>query len=322
MTKSVLEVAGLIAGVGERAQQIVSFRAASTEVKLPLILVNGKEPGPTLVVTAGVHGSEYACVEAARRLSVEVAPENLHGQLIIVPSANPIAFRARSIYVSPPDGINPNRQFPGLAQGTFSQALAYWLFENIIRRADYYIDLHGGDMIEALIPFASCAVTGNATIDEAAEGMAQVFGLPYIALPTGGGSGIGGATHIAAAQAGIPALLAEAGGQGIWNEEEVDILLQGVVRVLASLRMVPEVQLVKPPTRLTAWEWLRSTNDGLYYPAVQIGDMVTAGQTVGRVTDFFGETLQVAQASIDGQVLFVVTSLAINAGDPLLCIAT
>ena len=134
MTKQALEVAGLSAAAGNTAQQIIPFRAASTEVKLPLILVNGKEPGPTLVVTAGVHGAEYACVEAACRLAKAVAPEDMRGQLIIVPSANPIAFRARSIYVSPPDGKNPNRQFPGLAQGTFSQSLAYWLFENIIRR--------------------------------------------------------------------------------------------------------------------------------------------------------------------------------------------
>ena len=132
---------------------------------------------------------------------------------------------------------------------------------------------------------------------------------------------MGALTHIAAAQAGIPALLAEAGGQGIWSEDDVSPLLQGVLRVLSSLEMYQEVPAAAPPSRMTTWEWLRSNVDGLYYPAVQIGESVTAGQTVGRVTDFFGETLQVAQASMDGQVLFVVTSLAINIGDPLLCIA-
>ena len=136
---------------------MVSVRLAGVDINVPVVLINGAEPGPTFCVTAAVHGAEYPCVEAAKRLALNLDPASLRGQVIVVPIVNPVAFRARSIYVTPLDGKNLNRQFPGKEQGTFSEALAYWLFNQVIRRGDYYIDLHGGDMIEALIPFGSWA---------------------------------------------------------------------------------------------------------------------------------------------------------------------
>lgn len=317
-----LSIQHLSVAPGERVGDTISITAAGVPVTLPAFLINGAHPGPTLGITAGIHGAEYPCVEAALRLGRTLDPAELHGQVIIVPSANPVAFAARSIYISPPDGKNLNRQFPGEHAGTFTQALAHWLFTHIIAPSDFYIDLHGGDMIEALVPFGSTAVTGNDTLDTAAEDMAKAFGIPYIVLPTGTGSGIGGATHIAAAAAGIPALLAEAGGQGILDEESVQVLEGGVRRVMAHLEMsVPVSTPVDPPRKLTAWSWLRSDVTGFYYPTVQVGDEVTEGQVMGKITDAFGMVLQTMEAPQDGVILFLVTSLSITPGDPLLAIA-
>ena len=91
--------------------------------------------------------------------------------MIIVPSANPIAFAARSIYITPIDGKNLNREFPGDPEGTFTQAWAAWLFENVIGQADFYVDMHGGDMIEAIVPCVLYNRTGDAQVDaHAADG--------------------------------------------------------------------------------------------------------------------------------------------------------
>jgi len=326
VANTTLKLANLSAAPGERTGADISIQVAGVPVTLPVFLLNGAHAGPTLVLTAGIHGAEYPCIETALRLGRTLDLATLRGQLIVVPIANPVAFAARSIYITPPDGKNLNRQFPGNAQGTFSQALAHWLFTNVIGRADYYVDLHGGDMIEALLPFASCAVTGDAQLDATADDLAQAFGLPYVALPIGAGSGIGGATHIAAAAAGIPALLAEAGGQGILDEASVQILDAGVRRVLVHCDMLDAADVgveapAQAPTKFTEWSWLRADVDGLYYPAVQVGDTVETGRAVGCITDPFNNELQAVHAPQDGVVLFLVTSLAINTGDPLLAIA-
>ncbi|MEZ4868676.1 MAG: succinylglutamate desuccinylase/aspartoacylase family protein [Caldilineaceae bacterium] len=321
-SQNALTLGPLSATPGARQSGYVPVRAAGVNVELPIFLLNGAEPGPTLVVTAGIHGAEYPCVEAARRLARTVDVTTLREQLIIAPQANPLAFAARSIYITPPDGKNLNRQFPGDSQGAFSQALAYWLFHEIIRRGNVYIDLHGGDMIEALLPFSICAATGDGTLDGKAEALAHCFGLPYVVLPGGPASGISGATYMAAAQVGIPALLAEAGGQGLLDEASVQLLYTGLLRIMAHLGMSDAaVAPATSPPRFSHWSWLRAEANGLYYPGVQVGDAVREGQEVGHIDDIFGNRLQTAHAPQAGTVLFVVTSLAINTGDPLLAIA-
>ena len=317
--KDNLEFAGRSVEPGQRLGEMLTIDVAGVSDQLPVFLINGAGAGPTLCITAGIHGAEYPCVEAASRLGQSLDPATLQGQVIIVPIANTVAFAARSIYVTPPDGKNLNRQFPGDAQGTFSQALAYWLFNNVIRRGDYYIDLHGGDMIEALLPFGSVFETGNEKVDRAAEAMAKSFGLPFLVLRDR--KAIAGATHMEAAEAGVPAILEEAGGQGVWDDETVQILSGGLWRVLGHLEMTAAAPAVAEPRRYEGWSWLRSEHNGVYYPTVKVGEHVSAGQPLGRVADVFGNTLQSIQAPQDGVVLFLVTSLAMKSGDPLLAIA-
>jgi len=313
-----LEFSGLSAAPGQRTQGMVVSTVAGVEVKHAVFLVNGAKPGPTLVVTAGVHGAEYASVEAALQLGQTLAADTLQGQVIVVPIVNPTAFAARSIYITPADGKNLNRQFPGMAKGTYTESLAYWLFNQVIKRADLYIDLHGGDLVEALAPFVIHFPTGNPKVDETSVNMARQFGINYVLQGNTPGS-----TYAAASQAGIPSILAEAGGQGIWTEEDIELLHQGVRRVMANLGMIkPTASWAEPtPIMLDRWAWLRAETDGLFYPKVAVGDHVTAGQDLGRVADVFGNTIQPLQAPIDGVVLFLVTSLAMNIGDPLLAIA-
>ena len=316
-----LSVATLQAAPGERTAGVTTVSVAGVDVNLPVFLINGVHPGPTFVLTAGIHGGEYPCVEAAARLGQTMDPELLQGQMIILPSANPVAFAARSIYITPIDGKNLNREFPGDANGTFTQAWAAWLFENVIRQADFYVDMHGGDMIEALVPFVSYNITGDAQVDIQARKMAHAYGIRAILVKDDPG-GLAGTTYAAAARAGIPALLTEAGGQGIWDESSVNILQSGVRRTLAMLDMyAPIDDPGEAPEVLSGWSWLTSENDGLFYPTVQVGDHVQTGQDLGRIADIFGYTLQSLTSPVSGEILFLVTSLAMNTDDPLMAIA-
>jgi uncharacterized protein len=276
-------------------------------LELPYLVLRGAGPGPTLLVTAGVHGAEYASIEAAYRLA-EIDPATLRGDVVVFPILCPPAFFARSVYVNPIDGENLNRVFPGDPGGTFAQRLAHVVTTELIDRCDAYVDLHGGDLIEALHPFTIFAA------DHApSRALAEAFGIETLVASRGGGM-----TYASAAARGVPAILAEASGQGLRTESEVARLVAGVQRVLVHLGMRPGTHEPAATTTLDAFAWLRSERRGLWYPAVAAGERVRAGQHVGRVTDLLGHPLQQVVAPIDGIVLFVVSSLAILVDDPLL----
>ncbi|MHB8638511.1 MAG: M14 family metallopeptidase, partial [Candidatus Acidiferrales bacterium] len=217
MSNQVLEVGGLSAGRGEKRYGVVEFPVQGQPYRLPVWLINGNgdggnADGPTLVVTGGVHAAEYASIAAALDLGRSLDPRNLRGRVIVVPVMNMPAFTARSIYVCPLDGRNLNRVFPGDARGTASEQIADWVFRNVISQAGYYVDLHGGDLIEALVPFTIFFRSGNDRVDRMSLEMATVFGIHFLVS-----SETPGSTFCAASRAGIPSILAESGGQGIWT---------------------------------------------------------------------------------------------------------
>jgi predicted deacylase len=316
MPENSLCVGNLAAAPGAKIFGYEEVLIAGAPIRFGVFLVNGSMPGPTLVVTAGVHAAEYASIAAALELGRSLQPKDLRGRVIIVPVVNVPGFGVRAIYVCPLDGKNPNRCFPGKALGTASERIAYWLFNNVMLQGNYYVDLHGGDLVEALVPFSLYHRTGNAEVDRVSLEMAQVFGIPYIVR-----SETPGSTYAAASAAGIPGILPESGGQGIWRPGDVAYHTNGLNRLMRHLGML-EGPLPEPisTTHLDRFVWLRSDQEGFWYPGVQVGDDVQEGQTVGRVMDCEGRALQSAVAPTTGRVLFLVTSLAINKGDPLLAI--
>jgi uncharacterized protein len=123
--------------------------------------------------------------------------------------------------------------FPGRPDGTASERLAHTLFTEVIAPSDAYVDLHGGDINEALVPFTITAASGNADVDARAQAMARVYGIRYVVQGR-----VGGGTYSAEAQRNIPAILAEAGGQGLLDRASLDIHLRGLRNVLRYLRIV------------------------------------------------------------------------------------
>jgi uncharacterized protein len=316
VSNDVLTVGSLQARRGEKRYGVNEFSVDGAPYRLPMWIANGASDGPRLAVTAGVHAAEYASIAAALEFGQSLNANMLRGQVIVVPVMNMAAFPARSIYVCPLDGRNLNRVFPGNSRGTATEQIAAWVFEHVIAGADYYIDLHGGDLIEALVPFTIFAATGNDTVDRAAFDLARTFGIHYLVR-----SESPGLTFTAAAKAGVPAILAEAGGQGIWTKEDVAAHVNGLDRVLRSLEMLPGARPEELPfTLLDQFLWLRTAHDGFWYPDVSVNAPVIKGQTLGVVKDWEGRVLQTAVSPADGRVLFIVSSLAINNNDPLLAV--
>jgi uncharacterized protein len=316
VTDSQLSVAHLTAAPGEKTFGLVDISVDGQTLHMPIFLVNGREPGPTLAITAGVHAAEYASIAAALDVARALSPGELRGQVIVLPIVNVPGFSPRSIYVCPLDGKNPNRYFPGNAEGGASEQLAAWVFENVIKQGDYYVDLHGGDLIEALMPFTLYHQSGNEAVDKASLELARVFGIPYIVR-----SETLGSTYSAAARAGIPAILTEAGGNGLWSPEEVALHRDGLDRLMHHLGLLAGPASQPGPTVVCdRFVWSRSQHAGFWYPAVKVGQEVREGDDLGQVRDYEGNLLQTASSPANGAVLFLVTSLAINPNDPLLAV--
>jgi uncharacterized protein len=286
-------------------------------LSVPLVEVTGAADGPVLTVLAGVHGCEYASMAAVRRWTRTLEDRELCGRVRAVPVLNVTAFAARTPFVVPEDGKNLNRCFPGNAQGTRAERLAYDTFHQLIEGSDAVIDAHCGDLVEALQPF-TLYEAGPA--EESARELAVAYGLPYVIRQQPGPSrAIGGTSSEAAAEAGIPAITAEAGGCGLVEEDAVRLHIAGLDRVLGALGMAAEqTGAAAQPRYLSRFLWLRCRAAGWWEPTVAAGDAVTAGQVIGTVSGLDGaELLEEIIAPADGVIIFLTSSPAV-ADDGLL----
>ena len=274
----------------------------------PVISVTGAKPGPVLFVNAGVHGGEYPAIEAVIRLGKTLDPEEISGTVILMPALNLPAFRSRTPFVCPVDNMNPNRVFPGDAEGSYSEQMTHALINQFVVHADAYVDLHGGDIPEALVPFVICR-RGNDAVSKKSKEIAMAFGLPYVltvSKPVQPSKGL--SSYAAAADKGIPAILAEAGGVGQMQEDAVAMLVNGVKRVTAHLGMLEDKQARRSQAAaalLTKFEWVYTKRAGMWYSKVGAGDFVKQGQEIGTVGDLFGDALEKIVSPANGVVLFL-----------------
>jgi uncharacterized protein len=276
----------------------------------PAFEARGERDGPHVALIAGIHGCEYSSIATVIRFMNELDTSELAGSITAVPVVSMQSFRQRSAFVVPEDGKNLNRCFPGTYDGTYTDALARSIFDELIAPADAVIDLHGGDLVEALEPFA---IYEASSVEERARAMAIAFGLPYVVREESHG-GLSGLTSSAAAQAGIPAVIAEAGGCGLLDPVAVELLAEGTRNALRSLEMLPgPLAPPRPDMRVVgAFDWLHCRSAGFWESAVAAGDEVTKGQLLGRVMTLHGRLKERIHAPRDGVVLFLTTSAAVS----------
>lgn len=314
---SIESFADLRPGLGEAAHGMVAVPGLDPSWEIPAFVLRGASPGPSLVVTAGMHAAEYPPIEAVTRLCRTTDPGTLSGTLIGVPLVNSPAFFERTIYVNPRDGKNVNRMFPGDANGSDSERVARYLTDTLLARADAYVDVHAGDLIEALVPFTLYAKTGNQEADATSRAMAASYGLGYM-LGTAIDS-VPGAAYAAAAGLGVPAMIAEVGQQGVYDQASVERHVAGLRNVLGVVGLTPaSAPRSDEPVDMKEFAWLRTDVSATYHPTVAVGDPVEKDAVIGELHDLFGETIRELHSPGTGNVLFLVTSLAVKAGDPLL----
>jgi predicted deacylase len=298
---------------GKARTQFGHVRPLADDAEIPFAIIEGAAPGPCLVVTAGVHGSEFCSVEAAVRL-MQTKPEAIKGTLLVLPIVNIQGFHKRSIYVMPQDGKNLNRMFPGNPDGTTSERLAHWLVANVFPQADAYIDLHGGDLDEQLGPFT--IFPGSS---EKSKELAVAFGLPTLVA-----SARGGGTIHAAAALGVPSILPEVSGNGLWNDKLVTDITDGVRRVMGHIGMLPSAPTPasdRVPKVVSMWV-PAAPHTGLWYSRKEISEPVAKDEVLGEIRDVFGKVLATIHSEHEGFVLYRLTSLSVNQGEALIGVGT
>jgi predicted deacylase len=321
-TRAGLNVGPISVQPGAKASGTIQIPAGKDEATtIPISVIHGAQPGPTLALIAGNHGYEYTPIIALQRFLPRLDPKQLSGSLILVHVANMPSFLKRTIYYSPVDGKNLNRVYPGRTDGSVSERIAYQITKEVIERADYVLDIHCGDGNESLRPYSYWDVkAGNKEVVERSKQLALAFGLDRIVMdterPTDPAQSIYCSTT--ATTRGKPAITIESGGMGATDNESIERIERGLMSVMRHLKMIEgQAQLVEHPMFIDRSAVLRSDETGIFYPLVEKGHTVVKDALMGYVTDFFGKRIYELRAPFAGEVLYILGTPPVSKGEPL-----
>lgn len=297
---------------GEKYQGM--YKINSLNYEFPLTIIHGENAGKVILITAGIHGGEYVGIQAAVELACELTPQNINGTLIIAHCINITGFYQVVSALFPEANENLNRLFPGKIDGGFGREFAHHITEVFHKKADFYFDLHGGDLHEEMTPFVFYPGEADEEVTARSKEIAKVLNMQFM-LKSQAVSG----SYNSAARLGIPSILIERGGCGRWSKEEVVEYKNDILRALVALKVfegstTPQ-QVI--PIDVTAPIYLEADVKGCWYPEVVAGDCVSKGQFIGCIKGFFQEVLAEYYAAMDGIVLYRTTSLAVTENTPL-----
>lgn len=247
---------------------------------VPVIVVRGGD-GPTLLVTAGIHGDEYEGQIALLRAVHELDPGRLRGRVIIVPVSNPPASQAAT-RTSPIDRVNLARCFPGRADGTLTEQLAEGMSRLLLPLADCVLDFHSGGKSMEYMPCAFGRLPDESALKAKVLDLMLAFDAPATVMMLRPEAS---ATFVSAAlEVGIPAMATELGGGGGVTSETVAIARNGLRNLLVHLGLMERTGKQRSQTRLLGVapdHFVRAPGRGLFEPAVGLGDRVRAGDVAG-----------------------------------------
>ena len=281
--------------------------------------IAGSRPGPRVLITGGVHGDEFEPMAAIRRLAREIPAEKLRGSVMLVSVVNEPAFRLGQRTAE--DGRDLARTCPGRVDGSVTEQIAAALSE-LIRAADYYIDLHTGGTRLVVSPLVGYTLHRDPAVLAAQRRMARAFLLPII---WGTDPNLNGRSLSVARDAGVPAIYAEYLGGGTCAPEGIAAYVRGCQNVLVDLEMLEGPANVMDQGVICVEDDRAGAGHmqvnhqvpygGFFEPAVKLGQQVLAGDLLGTVCDVWGENISEIRAKYDGLVIVLHTFPRVNSGD-------
>ncbi len=300
-------------GTRETIDLPVSVLSDHTPVAMSVHVAHGRKPGPTLFVSAAVHGDEVIGVEIVRRLLRSPSLDRIHGTLLAVPIVNTFGFMNHSRYL--PDRRDLNRTFPGSPQGSLAARLAHIFMTAIVSRSDVGIDLHSAALHRTNLPQIRVTPSKPETM-----ALAEAFGAPLILTS----NTRPGSLRDAAQKKNVDILLYEAGEGLRFDEFAARAGVSGILRVMRHLEMISAKGVAKPKVasvKSTSSKWLRAPAGGLLRTFKTIGEEVRSGDVLAMISDPFGEIEMEITAEHDGLLIGRTNLPVVNEGDGLFHVA-
>jgi len=283
-----------------------------TSLSLPIAVLNGRNPGPTVWLNAALHGDELNGVEIIRELLQLLRPRDLSGAVIAVPIVNVFGFVNESRYL--PDRRDLNRSFPGSPRGSLTGQLAYLFMTHVVERCQYGVDFHTGS--DHRTNLAQLRVDLS---DPEVERLAKAFAAPV----TVDAAFRDGSLRSACRAIGIPLIVFEGGEAHRFNAGAIRSGVEGTLRVFAELGMIsgPEVPPMGETVIVRHSHWERARRSGIVRIDVFPGQAVERGEVLGIIGDALGTRHSAVRASRTGIVLGYTRNPLVSQGDALVHIA-
>lgn len=291
----------------------LSMMSNHTPATLSIQAIHGRRDGPTLFVSAAVHGDEIIGVEIVRRLVRAAALRRIAGTMLLIPVVNTFGFIGHSRYL--PDRRDLNRSFPGSRKGSLASRLAHLFLNEVINRCDYGIDLHSAAVHRANFPQIRVDLR-----DAKARELAAAFAPPVIL-----NSRLReGSLRLAASERGVPVMVFEAGEGLRFDEFAIRVGVRGVLRVMRHLGMISkgsirESNAPSPIARKSTWQ--RAVEGGILRTKCKVGEFVREGDLLGQISDPFGDWEAELRASSEGLIVGRANLPIVNQGDAVFHIA-
>ncbi|MEE2759770.1 MAG: succinylglutamate desuccinylase/aspartoacylase family protein [Candidatus Thermoplasmatota archaeon] len=305
-------------GTGVEVSLELGAGPAGNPRSIPVYVLHGTKPGPVLGLVAGIHGDELNGVSVVHHLihgddhiantdDDTINRKQLSGTLICVPVVNieGMLLEQRGA----PDNRDINRLFPGKRDGNQSQRIAFALFQGVVNRADYLIDLHSAPHSRTNLPHVRADFDKSDCLD-----LARAFGTQIILHS----NGPKGSLRREASKKGTPTILLEAGTAHRFEMEAVHSGIEGVLNVMGHLGMINRKNR-QPAVRLLVRrsKWARAEAGGLLYSLVKAGDHVEKGQKIALITDPLGAKTHTVESPRTGVIVGLAINPLVRAGDPI-----
>lgn len=283
-----------------------------SQLALPVCALNGIRPGPSIWLSAAVHGDEINGVDIIRRVLEKLQPRDLAGRLLAVPIVNVFGFINQSRYL--PDRRDLNRSFPGSRRGSLAARIAHLFMAEIVDRCAFGIDLHTGSNFRTNLPQIRADLADSET-----RRLARAFRAPVLVAS----APRHGTMREAAQNRGVRILLYEGGEAQNFNRTPIRVGVTGVLNVLHALDMIAPPE---PPAPVEVFEgagseWARAGRGGILHLDVRLGEAVAEGQVLGAISDTFGRSPGRVRSPVSGVVIGHTTNPLVNRGDAVVHVA-
>lgn len=302
----------IFTGENKRLEMPVSKQLMQGTVSIPMHIIYGENPGPTVCLTATLHGDEVSGIEIIRQVSAKVDPKKLNGVLIFVPVVNVFGFINSSRYL--PDRRDLNRCFPGSKRGSMASRLAHLYATEVIHKCDYAIDFHTAAIGKINYPQIRANLNDQDTYQ-----LAKAFNAPVIIHS----KEIKGSLRETARKMNCKMVVFESGEVNRFDAASIKVAVEGIFHMLQQMKMTSSKHKIRQitPKVFYSMKWVRSPKSGLFHSNYELGHSVKNKEEIGMICDIFGDPIIEVKAPCDGLIVGISTNPKVYQGDAIVHIA-